>query len=97
MVNYDEENWSLLTENIMLLPPSTRAQLIGDSMELARAGLVDYYIPLKLISRVGVMDTEITFAPIIMAFDKISFIFNMLHSTEVYGPFEVSKHYGTQF
>ncbi|KAF2886012.1 hypothetical protein ILUMI_20161, partial [Ignelater luminosus] len=53
IVNYDEQNWKALVENIMVFPPVTRVQLISDSMDLARANLLDYDIPLRMLTNIG--------------------------------------------
>lgn len=52
--NYDTRNWELLTEflkssNFTQINPTNRAILIDDSLNLARAGYIDYSIPLNLI------------------------------------------------
>lgn len=53
-VNYREENWVALTEllhedsNVTYFSRLTRAQLLDDSFNLARAGQLDYEIPLNM-------------------------------------------------
>jgi len=50
-VNYDEHNWRQLIDNLMEFTPLTWAQLISDSMDLARANQLDYDIPLRMIAK----------------------------------------------
>ncbi|KAJ1520741.1 hypothetical protein ONE63_003836 [Megalurothrips usitatus] len=55
-VNYDENNWQLLVQELSgakfdeKLEPAARAQLIGDALALARAGELDYNLALDLAS-----------------------------------------------
>lgn len=48
-VNYDTASWKKLTHNFPYLPPLTRAQLVDDAFNLARAEFIQYDIPLTLI------------------------------------------------
>ncbi|KAJ8960401.1 hypothetical protein NQ318_013681, partial [Aromia moschata] len=88
IVNYDERNWRALSKHIMDLPPPIRAQLISDSMDLARANLLDYDIPLRMISTMAVNDQAIMLVPTVMAFDKLKFLSDILSATPVFGLFE---------
>ncbi|KAK4881197.1 hypothetical protein RN001_004516 [Aquatica leii] len=88
IVNYDEHNWRRLTESIIIFPPTTRVQLISDSMDLARANLLDYDIPLKMLTNLAVQDKDISFVTHRAALDKVSFIRNMLISSPIYKKFE---------
>lgn len=74
----------------MFLPPTIRAQLISDSMDLARANLLDYNIPLKLITVIATKDADITFVPYLTAFEKLIYLDNMLYSTSAYEQFKVN-------
>lgn len=51
-VNYDEENWLSLIEQLKkspaTIPALNRAQLIDDSLNLARAGKLNYSVALSL-------------------------------------------------
>lgn len=47
-VNYDQLSWKNLIKNLDKLPEVTRAQLIDDSFNLARADLTPYDIPITL-------------------------------------------------
>lgn len=88
IVNYDEANWKLLSQNIMAFPPIIRAQLISDSMDLARANLLDYDIPLKMIQHMALRDKQIMFVPTNVAFKKLEFLSDMLTATPAFGLFE---------
>ena len=48
-VNYDMGSWKKLTSNFSMLPAITRAQLIDDAFQLARAEFIEYDIPLTFI------------------------------------------------
>lgn len=73
----------------MNFPPLIRAQLIGDSMDLARANLLDYDIPLTLIANMAIQDAEIMYIPTSVAFSKLKFLRNKLFDTPAFGLFEV--------
>lgn len=88
MVNYDEANWRLLIKNLLDLPSPTRAQLISDSMELARANLLDYDIPFRLIANMAIKDDMIMFVPHLTAFNKLKFLSDILMETPAFGLFE---------
>lgn len=51
-MNYDADNWMALAEQLDEAPDEihvlNRAQLISDSFELARAGQLQYAVPLRL-------------------------------------------------
>lgn len=87
IVNYDEQNWRNLTANIMSFPTIIRAQLISDSMDLARANLLDYDIPLQLISRMVFKDTTIWFVPFLTVLNKFEFLHDKLVNTPCFGLF----------
>lgn len=97
IVNYDETTWRKLTEVIMTFPPLIRAQLISDSMDLARAGLLTYDIPLKMIAKMAVNDKDIMLIPTIIMFDKLQFLNDMLSSTPAFQFFQASILYNRFF
>ncbi|XP_022904718.1 aminopeptidase N-like isoform X2 [Onthophagus taurus] len=89
IVNYDEDNWRKLLEIIMHLQPGIRAQLISDSMDLARGGLLNYDVPLKMISTIGRSDDDINYVHYLAIFEKTNYLHNILRSTPIYGHFEI--------
>lgn len=91
IVNYDEKNWKALSDMIMYLPPVIRAQLVGDSMNLARAGIIDYSIPLNLIKVIGAHDRDIIFVPLELIFSETDFLYNILFNTPAFGVYEVNN------
>ncbi|KAK9737676.1 Peptidase M1 N-terminal domain [Popillia japonica] len=95
IVNYDEKNWKALSDMIMYLPPVIRAQLVGDSMNLARAGIIDYSIPLNLIKVIGAHDRDIIFVPLELIFSETDFLYNILFNTPAFGVYE--KYFWTIF
>ena len=88
IVNYDEHNWRRLLENIIIFPPVTRTQLISDSMDLARANLLDYDIPLKMLTNLAIQDKDIEFLSHKAALYKVSYIYNMLISSPIHKQFQ---------
>lgn len=90
IVNYDEDNWKSLISSVDTLPSNTAAQLIGDSMDLARANLLDYNVPLSLIERAIKGDRLIMKLPFTVALDKLNYLDEMLYTTSAYGKFQVS-------
>lgn len=90
IVNYDETNWRALITNIMKLDPLIRAQLISDSMDLARANLLSYDIPLRMISVMATRDMYVIFVPTMIALNKLLFLYNILSNTPAFGLFQVS-------
>ncbi|CAG9836941.1 unnamed protein product [Diabrotica balteata] len=91
VVNYDERNWMSLVEAIMEVPTSIRAQLISDSMDLARANIISYDIPLRMIARMAIRDNDIMFVPTAIAFEKLKYLSDILSSTPAFGFFEHHK------
>jgi aminopeptidase N len=53
-VNYDAQNWKMLAAHLLnsqpenMLPASTRAQILDDALNLARAGILDYDLALNM-------------------------------------------------
>ncbi|XP_076258416.1 aminopeptidase N-like isoform X2 [Rhynchophorus ferrugineus] len=88
IVNYDEKNWKKLIDKIMSIQPLTRAQLISDAMDLARANQLDYNIPLRMLARMAVQDVDIMFIPTIVAFNKLKYLSDILYDTPAFGLFE---------
>ncbi len=63
-VNYDEENWALLADQLMrnhtAIPLLSRAQILDDAFVLAIDGVLDWKVPKQLVRYLG-MET----APVI--------------------------------
>lgn len=47
-MNYDQQNWRMLTKNFKSLPSDVQLQLLVDSLVLANVGLLDYSIFLNM-------------------------------------------------
>lgn len=73
----------------MEFPALIRAQLISDSMDLARANLLSYDIPLKMIAKMAVRDESIMLIPTIISLNKMQFLSDILSDTPAFGLFEV--------
>ncbi|XP_018019814.1 aminopeptidase N [Hyalella azteca] len=92
-VNYDSNNWQLLvdqlTSNLSVINLVSRAQLIDDSMDLARAGQLQYDIALDLNSY---LIKESEFVPWDVALDNLEYLEQMFTRRGGYGQL---KHYLT--
>jgi aminopeptidase N len=90
-VNYDKENWNRIIDQLKVdhtvFSTTERAGLIFDSFTLARAGYVDYIIPLQLASYL-VKETE--YVPWKSYFKSITYIDNLLSLSTCYGLFQVT-------
>ncbi|XP_046387347.1 aminopeptidase N-like [Ischnura elegans] len=90
-VNYDEHNWKLIT-NFMLgkdfhkVHPVNRAQLIDDSLNLARGGLLRYSVALNLIRY---MEQETDFIPWYSLYPSLAFLDSRLKYSEEYPRFKM--------
>lgn len=85
IVNYDERNWKQITHTFKHFPLLVRSQLLANAMDLARANLLDYDIPFKLLITVGRWDNH--FVPYHIAFEKVKYIYNMLLNQECFTQF----------
>ena len=91
-VNYDNENWYRIIEQLKsdynVFSTTERAGLIFDSFTLARAGHIDYIIPLELASYLA---KETEYVPWKSFFKSITYLDNLLSSSTCYGLFQVKK------
>lgn len=90
-VNYDAQNWKLIIEylthkNFTNINPVNRAQLIDDSLNLARAGRLNYNIALALLDY---LKNEVDYIPWVAAWHNIPYINKMLTNTEHSTAFKV--------
>lgn len=85
-VNYDYKSWIKLHRNYDNLPEIVIAQLIDDSLNLARAEVVSYDIPLSFLLKLRQEDI----LPWAAATSGIKFITNMLSREPAYEHFRVS-------
>ncbi|XP_063963335.1 aminopeptidase N-like [Lytechinus pictus] len=88
-VNYDDDNWARLSQQLMddhtALPTENRAQLINDAFTLARVGRVDYPTALDLTLY---MEQEEGYVPWEATLGAISYIRDMFSRYYGYGPLE---------
>jgi len=90
-VLYNEENYKLLTnylnsENHIKIHPLNKAQLLDDSLNLARAGVLNYSIALDLTTYL-VHETD--FIPWKSYFTALTFLKSRLAGTEDYDNFKI--------
>ncbi|XP_030848825.1 aminopeptidase N-like [Strongylocentrotus purpuratus] len=88
-VNYDDENWARLSQQLVdshvVIPIENRAQLINDAFNLARVGRVDYPIALDLTLY---MENEDDYVPWEALLGVISYITDMFSRHYGYGSLE---------
>ena len=89
-VNYDIDNWKLIVNQLLTnhtkIHTINRAQIIDDSMDLARAGLLDYHIGLDTTKY---LINEKEFVPWEAATNAFNFLDNILRRSESYGLWRV--------
>lgn len=91
-VNYDQLSWKNLINNLQKLPEVTRAQLIDDAFNLARANLTKYDVPITLalvIRNTGPFD----YLPWWALENGLEYITNMIKREPAYESYRtVMKH-----
>jgi hypothetical protein len=90
-VLYNEDNYQLLTnylksENHNKIHPLNKAQLLDDSLNLARAGVLNYSIALELTKY---LVNETDFIPWLSYFNALTFLNSRLTGTQDYKSFQV--------
>ncbi|GJQ81696.1 hypothetical protein Trydic_g15 [Trypoxylus dichotomus] len=90
-VNYDLENWNriittLLQTNFTFINRANRAQLVDDSYTLARYGVIDYSIPLRLTTY---FTRESDFIAMFPFFQALAFLEPHLANSPSYSNFVV--------
>lgn len=90
-VNYDARNWQLIAKQLMMnhsaISVINRAQIMNDALNLARAGLVNYEIPLNLTKY---LEKEEEFLPWEATLTALSYLNSMMERTSGYGLLKVS-------
>lgn len=94
-VNYDTSNWNELikhlnSDNFEDIPPVDRAVLIDNSLLLARAGELNYEIPLELLQY---LSQETDYIPWFVAFDNLEALMVIFSGSEVEELLNVSLVY----
>lgn len=82
-MNYTEDNWASLTKQLETSPTdidvSNRAQLIDDSFNLARAGQLNYTVPLGLTRY---LDKEDDVFPWFSVMDNLNYVLDRMRQSE---------------
>jgi aminopeptidase N len=92
-VNYDARNWGLLATYLLRSPPQdmlsavTRAQLLDDALNLARAGTLSYEVALNMTRYLAARESH--YVPWKAVFENMRFLDFMLRQTPAYGVFQV--------
>ncbi|XP_023321022.1 aminopeptidase N [Eurytemora carolleeae] len=84
-VNYSPENWNRLIKSYTDLPNLSRAQLVDDALNLARAGQLTYSIALELVSNIR---SEMDYVTLGSAKNSLQFLMNMLAKDERFPGFQ---------
>lgn len=90
-VNYDIESWKYLSSKYVDLPPVIRAKILDDSLNLARAGLCEYDIPLTFLLRLS--HTPNDYFAWSAAYKSIEYLTNMLVREPAYELFKAMMKY----
>nr|CAD7437415.1 unnamed protein product [Timema bartmani] len=91
-VNYDERNWELLTNHLMntkedqSLPLATKAQLIDDALNLARAGHLEYPVALNLTRYLALKERN--YVPWVTAMENLGHLRLLLRDSRSYMAFQ---------
>lgn len=90
-VNYEEHNWraliKVLRENPETFSEKTRAQLIDDSLSLAKDGFISYAITFDMLME---LEVETSFLPWSAAMRNLLQLNDLLTSTDIHHDFQVS-------
>ncbi|XP_050434289.1 aminopeptidase N-like [Adelges cooleyi] len=88
-VNYEEKNWLALIEQLKNAPDVihvlNRAQLVDDSFNLARAGRLNYTVPLELTNY---LDKENDVIPWYSVMNSFNYILDRMRRSPLYFEFE---------
>lgn len=90
-VNYDQQNWELLTRQLMdpkkylEIGELNRAQIVADSLHLARAGVINYSVALNVTKY---LNKEISYIPWAAAFSDFAYIDAMINKMPIYDKFK---------
>ncbi|XP_072035872.1 aminopeptidase N-like isoform X2 [Amphiura filiformis] len=88
-VNYDENNWQLLTQQLVdnhqVFGVTSRSALISDAFNLARAGSLNQVIALNITQY---LTSERDYVPWVTVKDVTGYIGDMLGKTGAYGDFQ---------
>nr|CAD7397995.1 unnamed protein product [Timema poppensis] len=91
-VNYDERNWELLTNHLMntkedqSLPLVTKAQLLDDALNLARAGHLEYPVALNLTRYLALKERN--YVPWVTAMENLGHLRLLLRDSSSYITFQ---------
>eukprot|EP00092_Neocalanus_flemingeri_P064412 GFUD01078167.1.p1 GENE.GFUD01078167.1~~GFUD01078167.1.p1 ORF type:complete len:930 (-),score=265.24 GFUD01078167.1:347-3136(-) len=88
-VNYDKENWILLSQQLLkdhlAIHVINRAQIMDDALNLAKSDLLDYETALGVT---GYLSNEVEYVPWDSALTGLSYINKMFTRTPAYGDFK---------
>ncbi|RNA03939.1 Aminopeptidase N, partial [Brachionus plicatilis] len=89
-VNYDDSNWNLIMKQLLKnhksIPSRMRSKLVSDIFSLVQANKLPSHKPFEFIQY---LNEEYEYLPWFSLFQKLSFFFDNIESTEIYGDFRV--------
>lgn len=89
-MNYDLRNWELITDQLMrdhtVIPVINRAQIVGDALNLARAGLLDYRTAMQVVKY---LQHERDYLPWEAALSSLDYVEAMTIRSPAFGSFKV--------
>lgn len=87
-VNYDANNWKLISEQLKkdhtVIHSLNRAQLIDDSLDLARSGHLEYTTTLDILDY---LKKDEDYIPWTAALDNLGYVSSQLERTSAYGSY----------
>lgn len=86
-VNYDYNSWVILANNFAKFTPVVKAQLVDDALNLARAEILTYDIPLTFLKALGSDDDALPWAAIE---NSLQYLTYMINREPAYEHFRVS-------
>ena len=88
-VNYDAENWKKISKSLLdnhrKIHRNNRAQILDDSLTLARAGHLDYSLALENLEYLA---DEVDFMPWAAAIGELNYMGKMLGRSAGYGAYK---------
>lgn len=87
-VNYDYDSWVILSRSFNEFPAVIRAQLVDDALNLARAEILSYDIPLTFLLRLDGGQTDVL--PWAATEKSIKYLTYMINREPAYEHFRVS-------
>lgn len=93
-VNYVEDDWNTLSQNIKDLSVADKAHLLEESFSIAESGELTYKIPLSLTKY---LVDETNYVPWSVASSKLTQIANYMETSQYHSEFKVSVSFNSHW